>query len=161
MYHPGGLLQEHWIVQTMTGRQIAIKLPPTLRACQFRQVAHPRDIPAFHRQPDVTMGARAIDVCDRMKGDHRLLMFVGRSEPKALERHVQAISQCTEPLHHSLQSVSFHAFFSVSPKLLPGSCIHLLTIASDKGDRKSTRLNSSHLVISYAVFCLKKKKKKI
>src|SRR3989454_5660068 len=29
-----------------------------------------------------------------------------------------------------------------------------------KEDRKSTRLNSSHLVISYAVFCLKKKKKK-
>src|SRR5437899_12725729 len=29
------------------------------------------------------------------------------------------------------------------------------------GDRKSTRLNSSHLGISYAVFCLKKKKKKI
>src|SRR5256885_10891071 len=27
-------------------------------------------------------------------------------------------------------------------------------------DRKSTRLNSSHLVISYAVFCLKKKKNK-
>src|SRR2546426_3954952 len=27
-------------------------------------------------------------------------------------------------------------------------------------DRKSTRLNSSHLVISYAVFCLKKKKKR-
>src|SRR5256885_2880571 len=29
----------------------------------------------------------------------------------------------------------------------------------EMGDRKSTRLNSSHLVISYAVFCLKKKKK--
>src|SRR2546426_8062676 len=29
----------------------------------------------------------------------------------------------------------------------------------DRVDRKSTRLNSSHLVISYAVFCLKKKKK--
>src|SRR5256885_7683122 len=28
-------------------------------------------------------------------------------------------------------------------------------------DRKSTRLNSSHLVISYAVFCLKKKKRNI
>src|SRR5256885_7774061 len=28
-------------------------------------------------------------------------------------------------------------------------------------DRKSTRLNSSHLVISYAVFCLKKKNKKV
>src|SRR5256885_5084071 len=30
--------------------------------------------------------------------------------------------------------------------------------ASLEEDRKSTRLNSSHLVISYAVFCLKKKK---
>src|SRR2546426_3859371 len=30
--------------------------------------------------------------------------------------------------------------------------------SSELGDRKSTRLNSSHLVISYAVFCLKKKK---
>src|SRR5258708_24676361 len=29
----------------------------------------------------------------------------------------------------------------------------------DVGDRKSTRLNSSHQIISYAVFCLKKKKR--
>src|SRR5688500_20019358 len=33
-------------------------------------------------------------------------------------------------------------------------------ISASSADRKSTRLNSSHLVISYAVFCLKKKKKK-
>src|SRR5206468_12163646 len=33
--------------------------------------------------------------------------------------------------------------------------------AAMPGDRKSTRLNSSHDQISYAVFCLKKKKKKI
>src|SRR5256885_13115881 len=31
------------------------------------------------------------------------------------------------------------------------------TYASPAGDRKSTRLNSSHLVISHAVFCLKRK----
>src|SRR5437588_8958998 len=31
----------------------------------------------------------------------------------------------------------------------------------DDGDRKSTRLNSSHTVISYAVFCLKKKKETV
>src|SRR5438552_9976953 len=30
----------------------------------------------------------------------------------------------------------------------------------ERQDRKSTRLNSSHQIISYAVFCLKKKKKK-
>src|SRR5690625_5433269 len=36
---------------------------------------------------------------------------------------------------------------------------HLLTKPA-RADRKSTRLNSSHVAISYAVFCLKKKKKK-
>src|SRR5438876_12175319 len=35
----------------------------------------------------------------------------------------------------------------------------LVTAVFDKIDRKSTRLNSSHPSISYAVFCLKKKKK--
>src|SRR2546422_2480120 len=35
----------------------------------------------------------------------------------------------------------------------------LSTAARGTGDRKSTRLNSSHGYISYAVFCLKKKKK--
>src|SRR6266571_4514079 len=34
---------------------------------------------------------------------------------------------------------------------------HLLVAGEDQGDRKSTRLNSSHMSISYAVFCLKKK----
>src|SRR3989442_6317879 len=34
-----------------------------------------------------------------------------------------------------------------------------ISLASRLGDRKSTRLNSSHVRISYAVFCLKKKKK--
>src|SRR5256885_3920028 len=36
----------------------------------------------------------------------------------------------------------------------------LLVPDAGHGDRKSTRLNSSHLVISYAVFCLKKKKRR-
>src|SRR2546426_8034618 len=36
--------------------------------------------------------------------------------------------------------------------------IQVLTFYPGARDRKSTRLNSSHLVISYAVFCLKKKK---
>src|SRR5205807_10112432 len=40
-------------------------------------------------------------------------------------------------------------------------CVEQKTLRSEEGfrrDRKSTRLNSSHLVISYAVFCLKKKR---
>src|SRR5256885_12522888 len=47
------------------------------------------------------------------------------------------------------------AFNSLDPR-----CARIRDIHEDLGiaDRKSTRLNSSHLVISYAVFCLKKKK---
>src|SRR5947207_5139836 len=41
------------------------------------------------------------------------------------------------------------------PRRGPGQ---LLELARPHVDRKSTRLNSSHTVISYAVFCLKKKK---
>src|SRR5688500_19843022 len=56
----------------------------------------------------------------------------------------------------------------------PEECIALATLAwvgcmvgggnaaiCGEIDRKSTRLNSSHLVISYAVFCLKKKKNRL
>src|SRR5256885_12961128 len=38
-------------------------------------------------------------------------------------------------------------------------CIRCTIATKASSDRKSTRLNSSHLVISYAVFCLKKKKR--
>src|SRR5258705_1135231 len=40
----------------------------------------------------------------------------------------------------------------------PSPELSALHVALLRGDRKSTRLNSSHLGISYAVFCLKKKK---
>src|SRR5258708_25805958 len=42
----------------------------------------------------------------------------------------------------------------LSRRAMPKCCVH-----SHMTDRKSTRLNSSHQIISYAVFCLKKKKK--
>src|SRR5438309_4735181 len=52
------------------------------------------------------------------------------------------------------------------PVLLPPKAVDVLVAllsakgrVLDKEDRKSTRLNSSHSSISYAVFCLKKKKK--
>src|SRR5258708_18922655 len=47
------------------------------------------------------------------------------------------------------------------PAALAGATALLLTMAfaaAPARDRKSTRLNSSHQIISYAVFCLKKKK---
>src|SRR5438034_3725717 len=47
-----------------------------------------------------------------------------------------------------------------TPETFVASRLEQLRPAVEQGDRKSTRLNSSHTVISYAVFCLKKKKKR-
>src|SRR5258708_15588624 len=59
------------------------------------------------------------------------------------------------PLPHRAKHASYFGLFSrrgeVSPAPQP---------AGDRVDRKSTRLNSSHQIISYAVFCLKKKNNK-
>src|SRR5256886_11845819 len=46
----------------------------------------------------------------------------------------------------------------VAMGLVDGCTTNPSLIAKEKQDRKSTRLNSSHSQISYAVFCLKKKK---
>src|SRR2546427_7012523 len=48
--------------------------------------------------------------------------------------------------------------FAVAPEARNGVSARDLGQAAVEGDRKSTRLNSSHSQISYAVFCLKKKK---
>src|SRR5690554_7030775 len=42
--------------------------------------------------------------------------------------------------------------------MLPVKNVSETSVSGKPGDRKSTRLNSSHVRISYAVFCLKKKK---
>src|SRR4030042_1720668 len=61
-----------------------------------------------------------------------------------------------------IYTLSLHDAFpiwSVVLGPLRGPCAVASPAAAGQGDRKSTRLNSSHGYISYAVFCLKKKKK--
>src|SRR5256885_6933039 len=62
-------------------------------------------------------------------------------------------------LHFSLSNANSGPGRAPSSKRPPGSSASPETRlpGNPPGDRKSTRLNSSHLVISYAVFCLKKK----
>src|SRR5256885_6620537 len=69
-----------------------------------------------------------------------------RSVPEQLT-HLQGSLEMLRPPYRGAAAV-----FQLSEGKLR-ACLSLTT------DRKSTRLNSSHLVISYAVFCLKKKKK--
>src|SRR5690625_4980395 len=68
-------------------------------------------------------------------------------------------------LNRALTDVDRQAFFEhVGPGATDGLNLWWDNMAalgmSGGGDRKSTRLNSSHVAISYAVFCLKKKKKR-
>src|SRR5690606_41693001 len=75
-----------------------------------------------------------------------------------------------DPATTEIYTLSLHDALPISPRLMPNSGRMAVTLgdsgrdagmpASPRRDRKSTRLNSSHVKISYAVFCLKKKKKK-
>src|SRR2546426_9298805 len=64
-------------------------------------------------------------------------------------------------LHHAGDYIWARCILRLRRSLLPGRRGEPRDPAPrrDGADRKSTRLNSSHLVISYAVFCLKKKKR--
>src|SRR5438477_3876684 len=50
--------------------------------------------------------------------------------------------------------------YYIAMEYVSGANLRVLLRRAIETDRKSTRLNSSHMSISYAVFCLKKKKKK-
>src|SRR5256885_7329866 len=67
-------------------------------------------------------------------------------------------------LFRSLVRLRMQEHRELAPHRQVTGALQLLRLCPDHhpvagADRKSTRLNSSHLVISYAVFCLKKKKK--
>src|SRR3989454_59258 len=64
----------------------------------------------------------------------------------------QARSQEIERLRVLFPSLPLMLYTTLTPRTAG-----VLLALGQRGDRKSTRLNSSHLVISYAVFCLKKK----
>src|SRR5207253_6581703 len=65
----------------------------------------------------------------------------------------------THTYHFSLKDLDPNSVASVKDNPFENALV-VETTNSEKRDRKSTRLNSSHVAISYAVFCLKKKKKK-
>src|SRR5256885_12726814 len=83
-------------------------------------------------------------------------LFRSLQSASLMERWYVLIMMCL------VYTLSIADRYVVSTVLEP---IRLELHLTDKGvawlDRKSTRLNSSHLVISYAVFCLKKKKQQL
>src|SRR5206468_9892071 len=81
------------------------------------------------------------------------------------ERRVVGIAHVRETLvslrHWPHQRVLEHQIDVVRDEHQDGWAERVADAPRGVGDRKSTRLNSSHDQISYAVFCLKKKKKRV
>src|SRR5690554_7786592 len=71
------------------------------------------------------------------------------AEPMLFERRLDGINHVAQV---SVLAAKMRVVFVLTCLFDVGLCLH------EGGDRKSTRLNSSHVRISYAVFCLKKKK---
>src|SRR2546427_6178385 len=64
------------------------------------------------------------------------------------------------PAFHTAALRCRFSFVEIGASSLPAA-LHASSVPACGPDRKSTRLNSSHSQISYAVFCLKKKKKRL
>src|SRR5438067_7855738 len=83
---------------------------------------------------------------------HRRLHVVRKIEKSASER-------ANLRDRHAIQRRCHPVFADTEMEIAPAVAPRLEIACAFKLDRKSTRLNSSHVSISYAVFCLKKKKK--
>src|SRR5256885_11922962 len=81
-------------------------------------------------------------------------LFRSSSSVEELSSHYQQLTVAAEaaPTARALKPFYEREVFGRVAMLFEGRS------AAELRDRKSTRLNSSHLVISYAVFCLKKQK---
>src|SRR5256885_7726391 len=85
-----------------------------------------------------------------------LLFFFFQAEDGIRDYKVTGVQTCALPIYAAPGDPLEHALHGARHEVVASH--HLPHLA--RLDRKSTRLNSSHLVISYAVFCLKKKNNK-
>src|SRR2546430_6407072 len=108
------------------------------------------DRPLFELKLSPTVTFRQHLCADDIRG-HQV-----RRELNAFKRHAQGLAQGFYEERFTQTGHAFQQYVSTGKK---GDEDFADNIAITNEDRKSTRLNSSHSQISYAVFCLKKKKK--
>src|SRR5256885_2806271 len=95
-----------------------------------------------------------------MKGTTSVFFF--QAEDGIRDYKVTGVQTCALPICGLLVAVPEVGHMQVAVACLALAVIgRIFAQFIPNADRKSTRLNSSHLVISYAVFCLKKKKNKL
>src|SRR5699024_12873928 len=105
-----------------------VHLPIRLSCYDFRRCGYPRDLRSFPTRRSSDLRARGIIAADAPRTSSGSRYPAAPGAPFVVSAHATSPPSATTAL-------------SAAPE-----------------DRKSTRLNSSHVSISYAVFCLKKKK---
>src|SRR5438034_2508973 len=103
------------------------------------------------------------DIVELVAPEDVLVLNVSRAIPARLHGKRETGNVAELLVVRELPDGSWLAMGHPGGKLKPGRTVRFgddsaVEIVEMLGDRKSTRLNSSHTVISYAVFCLKKKK---
>src|SRR5207253_4074710 len=104
----------------------------------FHRYGHQRDLHSFPTRRSSDLNLEALETLVRVSGMAVELLSVARPTPKRVSEPAPAATP------------------EAQPSYLPTSEYAQPTTTQE--DRKSTRLNSSHVAISYAVFCLKKKR---
>src|SRR5256885_8832612 len=122
------------------------------------------DVPAFGGDlvfGDPVLDFRAVNARPAFPARKEDVHFIGdlRHEVVDVDVPVAVVGSGEEQLFVLVQKHETHVVDSPHPVSVVKDAVPQLQQGAQPGDRKSTRLNSSHLVISYAVFCLKKKKK--
>src|SRR5256884_5785625 len=84
-------------------------------------------------------------------------LFRSAGRPGHQHHAVRTVDHSAKPLKHGLGHTDALKIKNAA-RLIKQAHDHGFTMLHRQRDRKSTRLNSSHGYISYAVFCLKKKK---
>src|SRR2546422_9004409 len=157
MFHCNGW-HYPWSVTAMAGTHVCLrKVDPPL---VFRLIAE-HGVTHMCGAPTVLAMLINAPVEQRVKFDHVVEIETGGSSPPA--KVIKAMSELGFRVTHLYGLTEVHgpstlcvwqeAWDALGPA-------QQAAMVARQGDRKSTRLDSSHGYISYAVFCLKKKKKK-
>src|SRR5690606_22223525 len=142
----------------MLERIVPIEVPPERKRVHFSFPACPKSGRTVLELRDVTKRYGDLTVLDRIslhieRGDRIALVAPNGAGKSTLMRMLAGAEPPDSGERHLGHQVVMQYFAQDEANRLPPDATVYQVI-----DRKSTRLNSSHVKISYAVFCLKKKK---
>src|SRR3989454_6608749 len=149
-WRPAGL---HW-----AGHESWMRLTVRLRGCVLGFIIFLSRAPDQYAEALVPPARRIADLV-ALAFAHERLAEEARRRAEAQQRAVRLEARVAR-LTAELEAAEGHRAIGMSRAWREVLTQAAKVAPAETTDRKSTRLNSSHLVISYAVFCLKKKKRR-